>query len=135
MSSSARSTWISASSVLPAAAAAWSTFLNKSTLSIAWSYYPGATAIGIAATLATTTLALFLAKCLDWSDVLGTLRTAISLVLGLSLVFELFVSVVVRERLLPFWVDWSHLEKIPAAFYWSRNLLFEGGRIQGIVGA
>src|SRR5690606_9055456 len=32
------------------------------------------------------------------------------------------------------WVDWSGLDKIPAAFYWSRNLLFDGGRIQGIVG-
>jgi len=44
------------------------------------------------------------------------------------------VSAFVREKVLPFWVDYSHLEKIPAAFYWSRNLLFEGGRIQGIVG-
>ncbi len=36
--------------------------------------------------------------------------------------------------MLPLWIDYSHLEKIPAAFYWSRNLLFEGGRIQGIQG-
>ncbi len=62
------------------------------------------------------------------------LGTALRWILALSLAFELFVSTVIRDRLLPFWVDYSHLDKIPAAFYWSRNLLFEGGRIQGIVG-
>jgi len=41
---------------------------------------------------------------------------------------------VIRDKVLPFWVDWSGLDKIPNAFYWSRDLLFEGGRIQGIVG-
>jgi O-antigen ligase len=54
--------------------------------------------------------------------------------LGLSLVFELVVAVFVRQKVLPFFVDYSDLDKIPNAFYWSRDVLFEGGRIQGIVG-
>lgn len=109
-------------------------FLALATLSIAWSAYPGASALGVAGLLVTATFGLYLATAIDLTTFVRSLGTALRWILGLSLAFELFVSTVVRERLLPFWVDWSHLEKIPAAFYWSRNLLFEGGRIQGIVG-
>jgi O-antigen ligase len=109
-------------------------FLALATLSITWSAYPGASAIGIVATLATTTLAVFLAECFDWDEVLSALGASIRWILGLSLLFEFIVSAYVQERVLPFWTDYSQLEKIPAAFYWSRNLLFEGGRIQGIQG-
>lgn len=109
-------------------------FLVLCTVSIFWSAYPAGTGVGIAATLATTLLAVFIATCYRWDEVRGMLTAALRWVLGLSLLFELFVSVVIRERVLPFWVDYSDLEKIPAAFYWSRNLLFDGGRIQGIVG-
>jgi len=109
-------------------------FLVLCSASILWSAYPGGTAVGLVATFATTLLAVFLASCYRWDEVRGMLTASLRWVLGLSLLFELLVSVVVRHRVLPFWVDYSELEKIPAAFYWSRNLLFEGGRIQGIVG-
>jgi exopolysaccharide production protein ExoQ len=109
-------------------------YMALAAASIAWSAYPGASAIGVAALLATVAYAVFLATALDLTTFVRCLGTALRWILALSLAFELFVSTVVRDRLLPFWVDWSHLDKIPAAFYWSRNLLFEGGRIQGIVG-
>ena len=109
-------------------------FLALCAASIIWSAYPGASALGFLATLATTLGAGFLATCYRWDEVRGLLTAALRWVLGLSLLFELFVSIVIREKLLPFWVDYSDLDKIPNAFYWSRNLLFEGGRIQGIVG-
>jgi O-antigen ligase len=109
-------------------------FLLLCLVSVFWSAYPGATVLGLAATFATTTLAVFLACCYRWDDVRGMLTASLRWVLGLSLLFELCVSLFVRQRVLPFWVDYSELEKIPAAFYWSRNLLFDGGRIQGIVG-
>ena len=109
-------------------------FLILSTLSIAWSAYPGGSAVGIAATLATTVLAVFVAFLFDWDEVLSAFGTALRWILGLSLLFELFVSTVIRRPVLPFWVDYSDLTKIPDAFYWSRNVLFSGGRIQGIVG-
>jgi O-antigen ligase len=35
---------------------------------------------------------------------------------------------------LPFFTDYSKLDKIPPAFYWSRDLLFHGGQLQGIQG-
>lgn len=109
-------------------------FLGFAALSIIWSAYPGASALGVIITLATTAVATFLASCFSWEEVLETFSDTMRWILGLSLLFELFVSTVVRQPLLPLWVDYSHLEKIPLAFYWSRNLLLEGGRIQGIVG-
>jgi O-antigen ligase len=109
-------------------------FLALATLSTAWSASPGATALGSVALLVTTTFALFLATAIDLTTFVRCLGTALRWILGLSLIFELLVATVIRERVLPFWVDYSDLEKIPAAFYWSRNLLLEGGRIQGIVG-
>lgn len=103
-------------------------------LSIAWSAYPGASALGVVATLATTVYAVFLATCFTWAELLDALVRALRIILVLSLLFELVVAVVVRGPVLPLWVDYSGLDEIPKAFYWSRDLLFEGGRIQGIVG-
>ncbi len=109
-------------------------FVALATVSIAWSAYPSASAAGVAALLATAAFGVFVATALPRRDALAALGTALRWVLGLSLVFEVVVATVIRERVLPFWVDWSGLEKIPAAFYWSRNALLEGDRIQGIVG-
>ena len=109
-------------------------FLVLAALSIAWSAYPAASALGVAATVATTVAGAFLALGMAWRDFVDSLASALRWVLGLSLAFELFVSTVIRAPVLPFWVDYSELATIPRAFYWSRDLLFEGGRIQGIVG-
>jgi O-antigen ligase len=109
-------------------------YLALATVSIAWSAYPGASALGVAGLLVTATFGLYLATAIDLTTFVRCLGTALRWILGLSLAFELFVATVIRDKVLPFWVDWSGLDKIPAAFYWSRNLLFDGGRIQGIVG-
>jgi len=103
-------------------------------LSIAWSAYRAESVLGVVATLSTTIYAVFLATCFTWPELLDSLARAMRLVLGLSLLFELIVAVFVRGPVLPLWVDYSDLDRIPQAFYWSRDLLFEGGRIQGIVG-
>jgi exopolysaccharide production protein ExoQ len=103
-------------------------------LSIAWSAYPAASALGVLATLATTLYAVFLATSFTWAELLATLAIALRIVLVLSLLFELFVAVFVRGPVLPLWVDYSGVDEIPRAFYWSRDVLFDGGRIQGIVG-
>jgi exopolysaccharide production protein ExoQ len=103
-------------------------------LSIAWSAYPGASAIGVVATLATTIYAVFLATGFTWAELVDALARALRIVLALSLLFELFVAVVVRGPVLPFFTSYPDLDVIPQAYYWSRDLLFEGGRIQGIVG-
>lgn len=104
------------------------------TVSIAWSAYPGASAIGVIATLATTIYAVFLATCFTWSELLDALAVAMRFVLGLSLLFEFVVAAFVGGPVLPFFTAYPDLDPIPPAYYWSRDLLFEGGRIQGIVG-
>jgi exopolysaccharide production protein ExoQ len=109
-------------------------YLVLATASIAWSAYPAVSALGVAALFATVAYGVFLATAIDLTTFVRCLGTALRWILALSLAFELFVSTVIRDRLLPLWVDYSHLDTIPAAFYWSRNLLFEGGRIQGITG-
>ncbi|TBN55971.1 O-antigen ligase family protein [Glaciihabitans arcticus] len=113
-------------------------FLALATLSITWSYYPGATAVGLLATWMTVALGLAIAICLDWADILRTLGWALRAVLGLSIVFELVVSLLIRRPVLPIFpspgVDYDSLDKIPQLLYWSRNLLLEGDKIQGVVG-
>ena len=99
-------------------------FVGFSVLSIAWSFYPGATAVGLAALLTTTVAALFLGLCLSWVEFLRTFGVALRWVLGLSLLFEIYVAGVVGGPILPFFTDYDG--KVPAAFYWSRGLLFDG---------
>jgi exopolysaccharide production protein ExoQ len=68
--------------------------------------------------------------------VLRALGVALRWIVGLSLLFELIVAVFVRQPILPLvrvaGVDYEG--KLPQAFFWSRDLLFHGGQIQGILG-
>lgn len=100
--------------------------------SIIWSYYPGATAVGLLTTGATAAVGIIMAHTLSLEQLLRALGVALRWIIGLSLAFELVVAAVLQRPVLPLWVSWE--EPFPAAFYWSRALLFEGGRIQGIPG-
>lgn len=102
--------------------------------SIGWSAYPASTALGAVLTLATSLAGVALLVILGWRELIDALSTALRWILGLSLLFEVYVGAVVGHAMLPFWVDYSELDPIPSALYWSQGLLFEGGRIQGIVG-
>jgi hypothetical protein len=115
-------------------------FLALATLSLAWSFYPGATLLGLLVTSMAIAVGLALAVSLPWADLLVALGRTLRIILGLSLLFELVVSIVVRAPILPFWpspgVDYDNLPaKIPKLLYWSRNELFApDGKIQGVVG-
>ena len=111
-------------------------FLVIATASIAWSFYPGASALGVVTTWLTTVVAAAIATTYTWQEVLRGLAIALRFVLGLSLLFELIVALFVRRPVLPLWVEYPAGD-IPKLLYWSRNELFEvfdGGRIQGVVG-
>ncbi|WP_139416745.1 O-antigen ligase family protein [Agromyces laixinhei] len=109
-------------------------FVLLATLSIAWSFYPGASALGVAITLATTLTAVSLVLCLSWTQFVRRLGAALKWVLGLSLAFELWVAIFVGGPVLPNFPDFEVTgEQLPMAFYWSRGLLFDGGPIEGIV--
>lgn len=100
--------------------------------SIVWSAYPGASVVGVLATLATMLVAAVMAHTVDLGQLLRALGVALRWIIGLSLAFELVVAAVLQRPVLPLWVSYD--EPFPRAFYWSRALLFEGGRIQGIPG-
>ena len=67
-------------------------FLLIAALSIAWSFYPGASLLGVVITLITTFVGVVLALCLNWDRFIRTLAGAIKWVLVLSLVLELWVA-------------------------------------------
>lgn len=109
-------------------------FLGFVTLSIAWSYYRGATALGLLITWMATLLGFSVAVSFSWPQILRALGIAFRLILGLSVLFEFAISAFVRHPVLPLWVDYGRTTHLPKLLYWSRDLLFEGGKIQGIVG-
>lgn len=107
-------------------------FLILATLSIFWSAYRLETVAGVVAQILTTVTAVILAFVLSWHELLRTLATSMRWLLAVSFLFELWVSIFVREPLLAWWVERPE-GKTPAILYWSRDLLFSGGPIQGIV--
>lgn len=114
-------------------------FLVLATLSIAWSFYPGASAIGVVSTWFTVIGAVAVAVTYAWTEILRGLGLALRFALGLSVLFELVVAVIIRRPILPLvaqpGVDYAHLpDPIPLMLYWSRDELFGDGKIQGILG-
>ncbi|OYX59339.1 MAG: hypothetical protein B7Y93_00325 [Micrococcales bacterium 32-70-13] len=108
------------------------TLLGLMVASLVWSFYPGATAVGLLTTLATVAVGAIMAHTVSLEQLLRALGVALRWIIGLSLAFELVVAAIIQRPVLPLWVSWE--EPFPKAFYWSRALLFEGGRIQGIPG-
>lgn len=112
-------------------------FLLLALASVAWSFYPLPTAIAFVTQTATTAAGAFLALRLTWAQVLRALGAALRWIIGLSLLFELVVAVFVRHPVLPLvhqpGGNYS-ARHLPQAYYWSRDLLLNGGQIQGILG-
>ncbi|MFC7431100.1 MULTISPECIES: O-antigen ligase family protein [unclassified Agrococcus] len=105
-------------------------------LSAVWAISPLATLLGAALQLATAAAGLLLAQ-LEPERLLATVHGVLQGILALSVAFELAVAVLVGGRVYPLLpmpgVD-SYGPDSPASYAWSRGLLLEGGRIQGIVG-
>lgn len=112
-------------------------FLALAALSILWSQYQAWSAIGLVAQLVTTAIAVVLAFVLTWHELLRTLATALRYLLAASLLFEAWVSIFVRHPIMPWWYEQPEPGEEVASrlLYWSRDLLFEGGMIQGVVGS
>ena len=114
-------------------------FMVLTALSIAWSFYPGASALGVTTTWLTVVTGVAVAVTYSWAEILRALGVALRFVLGLSLLFELVVSTIIRHPVLPPvaepGIDYSNLPNpIPPMLFWSRNELFASGKIQGIAG-
>lgn len=107
-------------------------FLTWAALSLIWSAYRFESLLGVLAQLATTAVAIAIAYVLTWQELLRTLASALRWIVGLSFVFELWVAIFVREPLMPWWLEQPEGKTLKLLF-WSRDLLFAGGPIQGIV--
>lgn len=102
-------------------------------LSVAWSQWRIPTLLTWALLAAITVNALFIAHVLTWREIVRALASAFKWILGLSLAIELWVALVVQGPLLPNFLALPD-GKIDPQWYWVRDNLFDGGRLQGIVG-
>jgi O-antigen ligase len=111
-------------------------FMGFSALSVAWSQYRAETLLATVIQIITALGAVAVAVTYSWDEILRHLGRALRYIVGLSLLFELVVTVFVRRPILPFWVDYGGVPigDLPAVTYWSRNHLLDGERIQGVVG-
>jgi hypothetical protein len=101
-------------------------------LSLIWSQYRGFTSIAFAAQLGTTIFALFLANQFGWRQLLNVFANSLRFVLVASLVFELFAAIFGPIK--PIFPNYDGDEPPSASYLWSQGNLFEGERIQGIMG-
>ena len=102
-------------------------------VSVAWSQWRGPTIATGVLLAAITVNGLFIAHVLTWHEIVRALSSAFKWILGLSLALELWVSLVLHGPLLPNFVELPEGD-IDPQWYWVRDNLFDGGRIQGIVG-
>ena len=109
-------------------------FLLVVVASIAWSHYPAMSLLAALTTWATIIGAIALAVVVSWDDLLRFLGYAVRAILGISLLFEFLVAVFVQRPVLPLWYPSNiPFDEIPTLDFWTMSLLFDGGRIQGIV--
>jgi exopolysaccharide production protein ExoQ len=109
-------------------------FLALATVSIAWSDYRLLSVGGAIAQCLTTAAAVTVALTVNWAELLRVLGWVFRAILGLSFVFEFIVSAFIRHPIFPVWVVPDDPAHPPKLLYWSRDLLFHGDKIQGIVG-
>lgn len=102
-------------------------------VSVIWSAYRPETAVLSVLTVVQAAMGVLIGSALGWRALLAALQHAWGGLLLASLAFEAAVGAFVGGRLYPFWTAYDS-EGTPAAFAWSRGLLFEGGRIQGVMG-
>ncbi|MFS0712627.1 O-antigen ligase family protein [Microbacterium sp. 2P01SA-2] len=102
--------------------------------SMLWSVWLGATELTLLLLVSTTAQAMFVGAVLTWREILRAVAAALKWMLALSIIFELWVALIWRGDILPGFVR-------PGADYdghpitlWSRDNLFNGGRLQGIFG-
>lgn len=108
-------------------------FLAIAVSSAAWAYSTPNTLLTLWPLVMISISSLGITATLPWADFVRALGTTLRWVLGLSLIFELWVAIIIGHPVYPEWLDTSG-DKPAAVYEWSRNLLFEGGPIQGIVG-
>ncbi len=101
-------------------------------LSIFWSMYPSTTVTSMIVTVGAAIIGTGIGIALPLNRLIDLLICSFKWIIGVSYALELFVAVMLREKLAPpiMW-DWP---EVPELYYWVNNALFEGGVIQGFMG-
>ena len=102
-------------------------------ISVTWSHWPLPTVITWVLLAAVTVNALFIAYALSWHEIVRALASAFKWILALSVAIELWAVLVVHGPILPNFVTLPEGD-IDPQWYWVRANLFDGGRLQGILG-
>lgn len=112
-------------------------YLGLATLSIIWSSTPAISALAVIVLIATTYVSIVTVRGTSAAQFMRLLHRGMQLNIVIGLVFELIVATVIRKPIYPLFNELGrHAEdavKVDYS-YWSDNLLFEGGPIQGFVG-
>lgn len=104
------------------------------TLSTIWSAYPAITGLALLSQICTTAFALFLVALFSWRHLVRIFANVIRFILGASLIFEFIAAAIVHGPIAPIFKNYTGERPPAAAFYWTQGHLFDGERIQGIVG-
>lgn len=106
-------------------------FVLVAVLSAIWAIAPGWSLLGSFILIGTVASAILIAS-LPYRLILDIVHWSMQSLLILSLLFEAFVALVLRRPLFPLWADYP--PDVSGELHWSSGLLFEGGRVQGIMG-
>lgn len=100
--------------------------------SLIWSQYRPQTLMSLGMQIGASLFALFLANQFGWRQLLNILANTIRVILISSLVFELVAAVFGPIK--PIFPNYEGDTPPAPAYFWSQGNLFDGDRIQGIVG-
>ncbi|WP_375387213.1 O-antigen ligase family protein [uncultured Amnibacterium sp.] len=100
-------------------------------LSTAWSNYPLVTALACLIQIGTSTIGLAVLLSGPPRHIVFVFGLMLHVHLVLALLFEVGVALSPAGQILPLWTNYG--ANVPGAYYWSQGLIFQGGRIQGIV--
>ena len=101
-------------------------------LSATWSDYSKITLLAVVAQVGTTLYGVFLAGMFSWRHLLRIFANVIRTIIFSSLIFEVYAAI--RGPIAPIFGNYEGDTPPAPEYYWSRANLFEGERIQGIVG-
>ncbi len=106
-------------------------FAVMALVSSLWAISPAWSLVGTLTLLGTIASAVLIAS-LPYRVILDVTHWTLQGLLIASFAFEAFVALVLRRPLFPLWSDYP--PDASGELHWSSGLLFEGGRVQGVMG-
>ena len=106
-------------------------FVVLAVVSGSWALSPSWSLVGSFALVGMVAGAIFIAA-LPYRMIIDIVHWSLQGLLAMSILFELFVALVLRRPLFPLWSDYP--PGTTAEWQWSGGLILEGGRVQGVMG-